>query len=133
VELRRDPEVEVHAERVVVGLERPRDGTARDRLHHRRLDLEEAARVEELPDRRHEPGTEHEDRPHLRVDEEVDVPLPVACLDIAEAVPFLGSGRSDLARNVNALTATVSSPVRVRNISPVTPTKSPRSRSVKRA
>ena len=47
VQLGRDAQVEVHVERVVVGDEGPRRGAAGDRLHHRRLDLEEAARVEE--------------------------------------------------------------------------------------
>ena len=55
VELRRDAQVEVHVERVVVGHERPRRRAAGDRLHHRRLDLEEAARVEERADRLDEP------------------------------------------------------------------------------
>ena len=44
---------------------------------------------------------------------------------------FSGSGRTDFERNVHALTWMVSSPVRVRMRSPVTPTKSATSRSVK--
>ena len=51
VELGRDAQVEIEVERVVVGDERPRRGAAGDRLHHRRLDLEEAARVEERAER----------------------------------------------------------------------------------
>src|SRR5439155_8824553 len=31
------------------------------KLHHLRLDLEEAASIEELPNRRHESGVKHED------------------------------------------------------------------------
>ncbi len=54
VELGRDAHVEIEIQRVVVGLERPRRGAAQDRVHHRRLDLEEAARVEEAPDRAHD-------------------------------------------------------------------------------
>jgi hypothetical protein len=46
VQLRRDAQVHVDAERVVVRDERPRVRAAGNRLHHRRLDLEEAARVE---------------------------------------------------------------------------------------
>ena len=47
VQLRRDPQVQIHVERVVVRHERPRHRAARDRLHDRRLDLEIAAIVEE--------------------------------------------------------------------------------------
>src|SRR5437773_1328670 len=90
VELRRDPQIEVHVEGVVVRLERARDGAARDGLHHRRLDLEEAARVEERADPLDEPRAQQEDLADLGVDDQVDVALPVARLDVLEAVPLLG-------------------------------------------
>ena len=54
VQLGRDAQVQLHVERVVVRDERPRRGAAGDRLHHRRLDFEEAARDEELADRLHD-------------------------------------------------------------------------------
>ena len=44
VQLRRDPQKQIHVERVVVRGERPRERPAGDRLHHRRLDLEIAPR-----------------------------------------------------------------------------------------
>ncbi len=47
VQLRRDSQVEVHVERVVVRHKGPRRRAAGDRLHDRRLDLHEAAAVEE--------------------------------------------------------------------------------------
>ena len=47
VQLVGDAQVERHVERVVVRHERPRRGAAVERLQDRRLDLEEAARVEE--------------------------------------------------------------------------------------
>ena len=50
VQLGRDAHVEVEIERVVMGRERARRGAAQDRVHHRRLDLEEPARVEEAAD-----------------------------------------------------------------------------------
>ena len=46
VQLRRDAQVHRHVERVVMRDERPRRGAAGNRLHHRRLDFHEAARVE---------------------------------------------------------------------------------------
>ena len=90
IELRRDPEIEVHVERVVVRLERPGDGAAGDRLHHRCLDLEEAARVEERADPLDEPRAQQEDLADLGVDDQVDVALAIARLDVLEPVPLLG-------------------------------------------
>ena len=52
IQLRRDAQEELHVERVVVRHERPRQRAAGDRLHHRRLDFEIAARVQEPADRR---------------------------------------------------------------------------------
>ncbi len=61
VELGRDAKVELRVERVVMGDERPRRGASRDRVHHRRLDLEIAARDEEFAHRLDDlrPGDEH--------------------------------------------------------------------------
>ena len=89
VELGRDAQVEVDVERVVVGDEGPGRGAAGDRLHHRRLDLEEAARVEERADARARAPRAPEDPPRLRVGDEVDVALAVAQLDVGQAVPLL--------------------------------------------
>ena len=47
-QLRRDAQVHVHVERVVMRRERPRRRAARNGLQHRRLDLEEIHRVEEV-------------------------------------------------------------------------------------
>ena len=50
IKLRCDAEVEIHAQRVVVRLERLGGGSAGDRLHHWRLDLNESAVFEEAAD-----------------------------------------------------------------------------------
>ena len=70
-------------------LERARDRATGDRLHHRRLDLEEPAGVEELADAADQARAELEDRARLGVDDQVDVALPVAGLDVLQAVPLL--------------------------------------------
>ena len=49
-QLRRDAQEEPHVERVVVRREGPCHGATRDRLHHRRLDLQEIALDEEAAD-----------------------------------------------------------------------------------
>ena len=50
VELRGDAQVEVHVQRVVMGLERLGGGASGDRLHHRGLDLHEAAVIQIFAD-----------------------------------------------------------------------------------
>ena len=51
VQLRRDAQEQVEVQRVVVRGERLGGGAADDVMHHRRLDFEEAARVEPAADR----------------------------------------------------------------------------------
>ena len=89
IQLGRDAQVQLDVERVVVGDERPRQGAAGDRLHHRRLDFEEAARREELADRRHRAAARLEGLPHLGIHGQVEVALAVPRLDVLQAVPLL--------------------------------------------
>ena len=89
VELRRDPQEQLHVERVVMGHERPRQRAAGDRLHHRRLDFEVAARVQESPDVRQHAAADLEHAPRVGIDDEIEVALPVADLDVAQPVPLL--------------------------------------------
>ena len=88
VELRGDAQVQRHVEGVVVGDERPRGGAAGDGLHHRRLDLEEAARVEERPHFPNDSAPEDEGLADVGVHHEVHVAPPVARLHVLQAVPL---------------------------------------------
>ena len=65
--------------------ERTRGGSAVERLQNRRLNFEVIALVEKLADRAGEPRPCHEQRPHLRVDGQVSVALPISLLGIREA------------------------------------------------
>ena len=96
VELRRDAQEQLHVERVVMRHERAGEGAAGNRLHHRRLDLEIAASVEELPHRGQHAAPHLEDAPRIRVDDQVEVPLPVADLDVGQAVPLFGQRQEAL-------------------------------------
>ncbi len=96
VELGRNAEKELHVERVVVRHERPRQRAARDRLHHRRLDFEIAARVQESAEAREHPAADLEHAPRILVDDEIEVALPVADLDVAQAVPLFGQRQETL-------------------------------------
>ena len=92
VELGRDPHEQIHVELVVVGHEGLGSGTADERVHRRRLDLEEAPVVEEAPQRAHEHGPRAKDVGDVGVGDQIDVALAVAGLDVLEA--RLGRRRS---------------------------------------
>ena len=49
IKFRRDAQIQVHVECVVVRYERTRRGATKDRMHHRRLHFEVASRVEKMP------------------------------------------------------------------------------------
>ena len=90
VELERNAQEEVAAERVVVRRERLRRGPARHGLQDRGLDLDELPRLEEPPDRGHDPAAQQQPAARLRVDDHVQVALAVDLLGIGQAVPLLG-------------------------------------------
>ena len=85
VELRRDPQIELNVERVVMRDERARQRAAGDRLHHRRLDLEIPAGVQERADRREGPAADLEHPARIGIHDQIEVALPVAGLDVARA------------------------------------------------
>src|SRR5262249_41636943 len=70
--------------------ERPCEGPASDRLHHRRLDLEEPAGGEEGAETLEQSRALSKHLARLGIGDEVEIALPVAALDVLEAVPFLG-------------------------------------------
>src|SRR5262249_54278021 len=84
VELGRDPTIEIHVERVVMGDERLRRRAADQRMEHRRLDLEEVALVEEPADVADELRAALEDLGGVLVRDEIDVALAIAELDVLE-------------------------------------------------
>ena len=89
IQLRRDAHVQPHVERVVMRDERPRQRAAGDRLHHRRLDLEEPAGDQELADRRDDAAAHLEHAPRVGVDDQIEIALAVADLDVLQPVPLL--------------------------------------------
>ena len=89
VQLRRDAQIQLHVERVVMRHERPRQRAAGDRLHHRRLDLEKAARDEKLANRGDRPAADLEHAAHVGIDDEIEIALAVADLDVLQTVPLL--------------------------------------------
>ena len=67
-----------------------RERAAGDRLHHRRLDLEIAAGVEKRPKRGEDLAANLEHAARLGIHDQVEIALPVADLDVLQAVPLLG-------------------------------------------
>src|SRR6266571_2356463 len=81
VELGRDAQEKLHVERVVVRLERPGVRAAGNRLHHRRLDLEETLARHELADRLHDAAAGLEDRKSTRLNSShMSISYAVFCL-----------------------------------------------------
>ena len=92
VQLRRDAQVEIGIQCVVVRHERPGGRTAGDRVHHRRLDFEVSPFVEEAAHGRHEPGPGAKHLARLLVHHEIQVSLPIAEFPVGEAVVFVRQG-----------------------------------------
>ncbi len=103
VEFRRDAQEELHVERVVVRDERLRRGAPRDGVHHRRLHLQEPARIEELPQKPDDLHPRLEDLHHVRVRGQVRISLTVPDLHVGQSVPLLGRRRDGLGENRVAL------------------------------
>ncbi len=72
-----------------MGDERPGRRTAGDRLHHRRLDFQEAAPVEEFPDMRDDGRTQPEDSAGGLVHDQVHIALAIPRFLIGQPVKLL--------------------------------------------
>src|SRR5438093_10672894 len=70
-------------------LKRTRVAAARYLLEDRTLHVDETPLVQQAADRGDDPGPRPKDVAHLRVRDQVHVSLPVADLDVLQAVPLL--------------------------------------------
>ena len=103
VQLRRDPQVEIDIERVVMRDERTRRGAAVERLHHRRLHFDEAARFQLPAQRRDDSRARDEDLAHVGIGDQIQIALAVARLHVFQAVPLLRHGEQRLAEELQLL------------------------------
>src|SRR5579884_440913 len=85
IKLRRNAQIEVHVERVVMSHKRARHCAAGHRLHHRRLNFNVAMRLEELPQGLDQLRSPLKYLPSLLVDHQVEVALPVTDLNVSKA------------------------------------------------
>jgi hypothetical protein len=102
IQLGRDAQIQLEIERVVMRDKRPGQRAAGHRLHHRRLDFQEAARVEKRADGRHHAraGLKHGAR--VGIDDQIQIALPVSRFNVAQAVPFLRQRQQALGQEVQA-------------------------------
>ncbi len=89
IKFRRDAQEQIHLQRIVVGDERAGRGAAGDRLHHRRFDFEKVVFDHELPDQGDNATALAKCLANLRVDDQVEIALPIAGFHIGQTVPFL--------------------------------------------
>ena len=82
---------------------RAAEGAAVAGLEDRRLDFDEAARVERAAQRAHDSRAGDEVGTGLLVHQQVDVAAPVALLDVGEAVKGVGERRADPRQHLEAV------------------------------
>src|SRR4051794_23820813 len=98
VELRRDAQVAILVEGVVVRDERLRERTAVAWLEDGCLHLDEAPLVEKAADRRNRARAKQRFVARLLVHQQVEVPLAIAQLDVGQTVERVGQRRRDARR-----------------------------------
>jgi hypothetical protein len=103
VQLRRDPQVQVDVQRVVMRDERTRRRPAIQRLHHGRFHFHEVVAFQLAAQRRDYAAARQEDLAHFRVRDQIQIALPVARLHIFQAVPLLRHGEQRLRQVLQVL------------------------------
>src|SRR3989338_731966 len=102
-EFRRHPQVEIQIQRVVVGDKRPGRRASGDGLHHRRLHLQKIPLLKKAPNETNNPRAPFKHLSDLLIDHEIDIPLPVAGLDIRQTMPFLRQRPQTFAEQADSL------------------------------
>ena len=90
-----------HVEGLVVGLEGPCQRASVQGLEYRCFDFDETFSVHEPLNGPDEPRALEEDLLDARIDDQVDIALPVPCLDIPQAVPFFRQGAQGLGQQLH--------------------------------
>ena len=83
-----DAQKQIHIQRVVMRLERTRHRSARNRMHHRRLDFHEFLPVEIPPQRLHQLAALQKHFAHFRIHHQIEIALPIAQFHVGEPVKF---------------------------------------------
>ena len=80
----------VHIQRIVMRLERLRQGAAGDGMQNRRFDFKISALVQKPPQFANDQTPLHENIANFAIHDKIHIALPVPDLDILKSVPFLG-------------------------------------------
>src|SRR6185437_3186991 len=89
VKLRRNAQIEVNVESVVMSDERARGRSSGDRLHHGCFDFDVTASVKKTADRLDNLAALDEDLAHVLVHDQVHITLAITQLHVLQTVPFL--------------------------------------------
>ena len=92
IQFRRDSQIQVQVQRIVIRCERPGDRTAGDGMHHRCLYLGKAQRIEELANEPHRARSNPEHPAGFPAHQQVHVTAPQLELPIGDAAPLLRQG-----------------------------------------
>ena len=77
IQLRRNPQIKIDVQRVVMRHKRPCDRASRDGLHHRRFDFNETASAEKIPHGLNQLRALQKNFAYLGIHEQIDIPLPI--------------------------------------------------------
>ncbi len=88
VKFRRNAQVQIHIERIVMGNKRTCRGAAGDGMHHRRFHFDVSALVEEAADFANDGRALDEHVPRISVRDQIQITLAVTNLHILKPMPF---------------------------------------------
>ena len=97
IKLRRNAQVQIHIESIMVCDERPRRGSPQNRMHHRCFHFHVAALVKKTPNFPNDFRARNENFSRAVIHNQVKITPPIALLDIRKPVPFLRQRQQRLA------------------------------------
>ena len=103
VKFRGNAQIKIDVEGVVVGNKGPRHRSARQGLHHRRLNFQVALRLQKVADGAHQLAPALKDGADVFIHHQVQVPLPIPDFHIGEAVPLLRQRQDRLSKKLQTL------------------------------
>jgi hypothetical protein len=88
IKLWSDTQEEIHFQGIVMGHERAGGRSPRNGLHHRCFDFQKIMANHEIPDQGDDATALAKDFPHIRIDDQIQVPLPIAGFHVGQPMPF---------------------------------------------
>ena len=101
VQLQGDAQLKVLVQSVEMCLKGTGSGAAGVRHQHRRLHLHKALLIQMAPNGADNAGTLDKGIPHLRIDDQIQIPLPIPGVGVLQPVIFLRQGQQGFAQQGN--------------------------------